>query len=134
MTAPSRRHLLTGLAAGVATTGVGATEAASSTPHPDADIIRLCAEHIANFRAFNTSTHDDESPEYESQWEAYCRTREAIDAVRPATTVEGILAKFRAAQNKARQPDGTEDWEYDIVANWTGGIVKDLLRVYGNAS
>jgi hypothetical protein len=106
-------------------------EATSRPTHPDADLIRTCAEHIANRDAFNAYEGNLE-PKDNLLWRAYCRTWDAIRDAKPQT-IEGIIAKARAAKAEAQDPDGTEDPEYEAAADWSWHVVNDLLRVSGKA-
>lgn len=130
MSAPSRRSLLSGLGTESDVSTPTTTCVPATAIEPDAAIVRLCAEHIANSNLFNTSVVAEGSPEYEVEWKAYTRTREAIDAVRPVT-LQGILAKAAVTQHEASQPCGWEDWQYEVVSNWARDVVKDLLRIGG---
>ena len=99
---------------------------------PDADLVRQCAEHIANRAAYNA---DGGRLELESDplWLAYERTRNAIDNARPQT-VAGLLAKARAAKAEARRLDGTEEPEGTVAATWAFDIANDLLRLHGEVT
>jgi hypothetical protein len=131
--APSRRAMLTGsgaLLAGVtgflAATAIPSAAAASS---PDAELIRICAEHIENMNAYNNDLSDTESDE-NPLWDAYERTRDAIDDAQPKT-IAGMLAKARAAKAEALDPDGEERADGRAAA-WSWDIVNDLIRLNGS--
>ena len=50
--------------------------------NPDAELIRVCNEHVTNLHASNASSIDtDEDP----LWDAYERTRDAISGAKPRT-------------------------------------------------
>ena len=93
----NRRNLLAGVAGAVALPL--AKVAAQPAAGVDADLIRLCAEHVVNIE---TSNRDgglldlDQDP----LWITYERTRDAISAATPRT-LEGMLAKARAAKAEA---------------------------------
>jgi hypothetical protein len=72
-------------------------------PDPDADLIRICAEHIENHAAFNTRA--GEVPiEEDPRWDAYWRTLSAICDSEPKK-LAGVIAKARAAQVEAITPE-----------------------------
>lgn len=125
-----RRAMLAGTAALIASAPFAAPAlAASGDSGPDADLIRLCAEHIANWHAYNTSDSDLEA-EDDPLWHAYWRTHIAIDDARPQS-IDGILAKARAAKTEAHRPDGTEERDGGQGAVWAWDLVNDLLRLNG---
>ncbi len=120
---PSRRALLAGTAAAATLAAVASPSLAAG--NPDADLIALCAEHIANFHAFNASPLDsDDDP----LWPAYERTREAIEIAKPQT-LAGILAKARVAKAEASMLAGPENPHGSPAADWAWDLVNDLLRV-----
>ncbi|WP_431282748.1 hypothetical protein ACQW02_25640 [Humitalea sp. 24SJ18S-53] len=112
---------------------LGVCAAASRTvvaaPNPDADLIRICAEHVANIAAYNRDggrLNCEDDP----LWAACERTLYAIDDADPQT-MEGILAIARAAKSEAQMPNGVEDPANCPAADWAWCIVNDLLRLYG---
>ena len=91
----------------------------------DADIIRICAEHIANHAEFNARA--GEVPiEEDPRWNAYKRTLFAICDSEPKT-LAGITAKAQAAQVEATDPQGYEVPEDEVPMIWS--IVKDIIRL-----
>lgn len=100
---------------------------AQSSSHPDADLIRLCAEHIGNMAAFNASDSDsDDDP----AWLAYERTSAAIGSAKPRT-IAGMQAKARAAKAEAKGPDGRDDPYGTHAEKWAWDLVRDLLGSVG---
>jgi hypothetical protein len=107
----SRRRTFLGLLAGAAAatgTVYACTDLVPTAPREskDADLIRLCAEHITNrnrYEAEGGILEMDDDP----LWWAYSRTYDAINGAVPETH-EGILAKARVAKAEAKEPDGTE--------------------------
>ena len=95
------------------------------TNTPDADLIRICAEHVANRDAYNADSSGRE-PEDNPLWQAYVRTFEAISDAKPRT-LAGLAAKARATKEEATHPDGTEVPEDETV--WAFDLVKDLIRI-----
>jgi hypothetical protein len=93
--------------------------------HPDAELIRLCAEHPRLIAAY-----DGDDDEDGSAWAAYERSRNAIAAARPQT-VFGMVAKARAAKAEARCLDGIERPNNCPAADWAWDLVNDLLRLTG---
>jgi hypothetical protein len=95
----------------------------------DAELIALCAQHI-----INRNTYNDEGgylePEEDPLWEAYCQTHDAIGSAHPQT-IEGALAKARAAKAEALRQDGTELPEDGPAGRWAWQVVDDLLRLSG---
>lgn len=123
-----RRGALLG-ALGLAATA--ALPAVARTAHPDAELITLCAEHIRNRAAYNDHGGYLE-PEDCPLWIAYERTCDAISAAKPQT-IEGIMAKARAAQAEARMPGGDYEPDYGPAGRWALDLVNDLVRLYGRA-
>lgn len=60
---------------------------------------------------------------------AYQRTRNAIADAEPQT-IEGMLAKARAAKGEATDQAGVERPESGPAAGWAWDLVNDLLRPY----
>ncbi len=125
MTAPTRRSLLAG-AAGLTVAPGAAAGAAMAEPHPDADLIRICAEHIVNLETYNRDGGMGQIGAPDPLWDAYERTRDAIGTAKPHT-LEGMLAKARAAKVEARRPDGAEDPDCSPAEVWAWDLVNDLL-------
>jgi len=113
-----------------------AIAAAPAAPHPDADLIRMCAEHIANHRAFNSVTSngsDDMDDDDDPLWVAYETTHDAITTVRPQT-IEGMVALARVAMAEGG-PGATgmdERLFHSVEEKLAWGLVEDLLRLYGS--
>lgn len=120
-----RRDFLTTTAALAATTVLLPPSAKAEAPHPDAELLRICAQHIVNLRAFNASTVDAEEDD-DPLWTAYTRTRDAIGGAKPCT-LDGMLAKARAAKAEARSPAGIDDPEGTPGEQWAWDLVNDLL-------
>ena len=99
--------------------------------NPDAELIALCAQHIANLAAYNTEGGYLE-PEEDPLWKAYRRSYDAIESAQPQTT-EGMVAKARAAKVEAGCPNGTETPENGPAARWAWQLMNDMLRLSGNA-
>jgi len=97
--------------------------------HPDADLIRLCAQHAVNREVYDRAGGSLD-PEDDPLFTSYARTRDAISAAKP-TTLEGMLAKARAAKAEAREPDGKEEPAHCPAADWAWDLVGDLLRLHG---
>lgn len=147
-TAPGRRRaLLAG--AGALVIGATAPAAASATTvdaellalvagaspgtaNPDAELIRLCAEHPALLDAYNRDGGYVDC-EVDPLWHAYSRSRDAIGAAQPRT-LAGMLAKARAAKAEAALPGGREQPECTPAERWAWDLVNDLLRLHGEAA
>ena len=133
----SRRTLLGGLAAIAAnpTAALPAqpadTDALDRRPaaSPDDELIRLCLEHPTIIAAVNDygSSEDDCS-----LWQAYERSRNAINSAVPVT-MAGMVAKARAAKAEARNLDGSESPNGCPAETWAWDLVNDLLRLEGGA-
>lgn len=106
-----------------------AADRAADRAGPDADLVQICAQHIANRDAYN---RDGGRLELEADplWLAYERTRDAIDNASPQT-MAGLVAKARAAKAEARRLDGTEEPEGTVAAAWAFDLANDLLRLHG---
>jgi hypothetical protein len=97
----------------------------TSIEHPDAALVDLCVGHIANRDAFNASDEDD-GP----LWDAYTRTRCAIDASHP-TTMAGFRAKAWAGKTEATMPDGRMLYEGTPAMRRMISLVHDLVGSAG---
>ena len=98
----------------------GATIPAGADGGLDAELIRLCAEHVANMDACNRLDSPPDGP----LWDACHRTFDAIATAKPRT-MAGILAKARATKAEFMGEDET---------CWSWHIVNDLLRRHGGAA
>ncbi len=96
-----------------------------ASDHPDAVLIRLCAQHVVNMDAYNHDAGDLDAEDC-PLWLAYASTRDAISTARPQT-MDGFLAKARAAKAEARTPGGEENPENCPAARWAWDLVNDLL-------
>jgi len=100
--------------------------------NPDAELIRLCEEHVVNINAYNEDPSDLDA-EDNPLWHAYERTRDAIGEAKPQT-FKGMLAKARAAKAEALNLDGSEKPEHTQAAYWAWDLVNDLVRLNGGAA
>lgn len=90
----------------------------STTPNPDADLIRLCDALPALKAAFEADPRDaDDNP----AWPPYVSACEAISAAAPQT-MAGVVAKARAAMvpgvGHSRESDFTshgEEWAWCVA-------------------
>jgi hypothetical protein len=133
-----RRDVLGGLAALAAPFPVLAAEGVSSAhtlparrsePPPDAELIRLCAEHPARIAAANDHGSGlDDCP----LWLAYERSRDAICNAKPQT-MAGMIAKAKAAKAEATDFNGEEmiHGSGTMGETWAWDLVNDLLRLEG---
>ena len=109
-----RRALL--LTAGAAAALPAAVMPAAAETGPDAELIRLCAEHPALVKLANSGIEPNgDGPVYAALYRAV----DAIDASEPQT-MAGVLAKARVAR-------------MDDDRTLALGIVYDLLRLGGAA-
>ena len=128
----TRRDFLAFTAGAVAARTVLPIGARAETPtpgsHPDADLIRICAEHAVNLETYNRDGGEGGIENPDPLWDAYAATRDAITAAQPQT-LDGMLAKARAAKAEAgaARSDGTEDPEGGPAAQWAWNLVNDLL-------
>ena len=131
---PTTRRGLLAASGAIAILGpVGTAAAPASAGHPDAELIRVCAQHIHNVDAYNASDELDvlfdggPTP----LWSAYLNTRDFIDATEPLT-IAGVLALAKAARHEATANlDGEEDWEGHPGEMWAPRIINALLRLHG---
>jgi hypothetical protein len=91
----------------------------------EAELIRICAEHIVNRDAYNASPGLMDF-EVDPLWHAYRRTHDAISAAKPQT-LAGLVAKARATKGEATNSDGIE--EPHDAADWAFDLVNDLIRL-----
>jgi len=97
---------------------------------PDEEVIRLCDEHIANWRACS-SYEGDLEPGDNLLWLAYLRTLDAVTAAVPKT-LDGIVAKARAAKAEAWRPEErSEDPSVGMTPRWAWDIVNALVQLHG---
>ncbi len=108
----------------LATGAVLTPEADASSP--DAELIRVCAQHCINMDAFNNGEEGFDGP----LWAAYRHTRDFITASKPQT-LAGVLAKARAARHEAHYDE--DDWGGTMGEAWAPEIINALLRVTGGA-
>jgi hypothetical protein len=104
--------------------------AAPQASNLDAELIRVCEAHPGMLDALDKhGSGEDECP----YWLAYERSRNAIDASRPAT-MAGVLAKAAAAKREALDREGnTYTWEGTRGGAWAWDLMNDLLRLMGGA-
>jgi len=101
----------------------GLADAAEAfTPSPDADLIRACGEYVATLDAITAS---DGVPDDDPLWAALDRPCDVIVGTK-ATTLEGLIAKAKAAKCQAMTARGGEcaDGMPEEIA-WA--IVNDLV-------
>ena len=67
-----------------------------------------------------------------SLWQAYARSRDAIRDAEPQT-MDGLVAKARAAKAEARIGNGFDKPEGTPAEYWAWDLVNDLLRLGGEA-
>ncbi len=120
----NRRSLLAAAPA-ILAAGVGVTGIAAAPPSRDAELIATCAEHIVNLKTYNRDGGYLECAD-DPLWQAYERTLDAIDCAE-THTVEGMLAKARAAKAEALQLDGSDNWQNGTAARWAGDLLCALL-------
>jgi hypothetical protein len=99
---------------------------------PDAELIRICDQHIQNLVKFNNAPHDIESDD-DPSYAPYLHTRDAICAAKPLT-LEGMAAKGRAAKAEAAGPGGSENFENCRAGQWAWDIMHDLIRLAGGVA
>ncbi len=118
--------------AGVLGLAVAAPAVSAALPNPDAELIRVCAEHGENLRRYNLEGGTvplDQDP----LWAAYDRTRDAIYDAEPQT-MAGVLAKARTALVEATDLDGQFVTASCDGHSWALDLLLDLERLYGGAA
>lgn len=100
-------------------------------PHPDADLIALCRQHVDNLDAVNADLGDldDRNP----IWRAYTATLDALGNAEPQT-LAGMRAKALAAKAEALNTDGTETPDFCPASGFAWDLLNDLLRLTGGAA
>lgn len=91
--------------------------------HPDAELLRLCAEHQANRTALHSAPP---AADNDPRWLAYWRIHDAVTAAKPAT-MAGVMAKARIAKAEAQAQNSSENHEHGPAGAWAIGVVNDLL-------
>ena len=119
----SRRALL---AAPIAVTAI---PRAATAPNPDAELIRVCEEHLFNLITYNRTPNKSDDYENCPLWAAYCRTYDFICAAEPQT-MQGILAKARIARLEGISDCDPDSFGFTCHA-WAWDLLFDLLRVNG---
>lgn len=107
--------------------GLADGDPASHTSSPDADLIRLCAEHPGYMTAVKENPDEEEDG---PAWQAYERNRDAISAASPKT-LAGMIAKARAAKLEATFWDTSENVHGTMGEPWAWDLVNSLLRLAG---
>ncbi len=123
----TRRDLL-GLTAGAVAAGAVPVVPQVAPVHPDAELIRVCAEHQRAYDLVNSCGFDDDSPGYIALYDAYIRHHDRLTALR-ATTREGAEAKMRSIMKEGRMCDGRLDVEGMTAAQWAMDTLQDLLAM-----
>jgi hypothetical protein len=122
-----------GLLAGFAAAPVAALPPPTPAPDADAELIRLCDQHIANVRAYNRDggTGDGIGGDDDPLWQACEQTEAAIDVL-PPQTIAGVVAKAKVARAEAREgsPEGGQLWDGGAAVPWARDVVNDLLRLF----
>jgi hypothetical protein len=102
---------------------LGSKTALAAPLNPDADLIRIAAEHVVNLRTFNASMEPGENGPL---WQKYRRTYVALDEAQPQT-LAGVAALARAAAAE-HAVDGGDNVE------WAFSVVDGLVRVMGDVA
>jgi hypothetical protein len=119
----TRRALL---AAPIAVTAI---PQAATAPNPDAELIRVCQEHLTNLLTYNITPNKRDDSENCPLWAAYCRTADFIAAAEPQT-MAGVLAKARIATHEAMSDGDPSEFSFTCHA-WAWDLLWDLLRLAG---
>jgi hypothetical protein len=77
--------------------------------------------------------NDPRDSDDDPNWPPYERSLRAISAAKP-TTMEGVLAKARAAKAEARQPGGHEEPAGTRAEEWAWDLANDLLAIGGKVA
>lgn len=124
MSAPSRRAVLA-----APLTAAALLAAAAS---PDAELVSLCEQHVANLRVMYAMPILGDEPEPHPVWQTHSRTMRAISDARPRT-MTGVLAKAHAAICDGAV-DELLDGEHDSFGfNAHAGawdLLQDLARIH----
>lgn len=97
----------------------------SHIPGPDADLIRLCDQHLGYMAAVKENPDEEEDG---PAWRAYERNRDAISAAKPQT-LAGMIAKARAAKLEATFWEQSENVHGTMGEPWAWDLVNSLLRL-----
>jgi hypothetical protein len=107
--------------------------AAGAPEDPDAELIALCRRHIANLHARSVSSHRYDYAMDNPDFIACCESRNALHDAH-AKTIEGVIAKARAAQIAAHYWAGDiENYAPgdDAASQFAWEIVCDLVAIMG---
>lgn len=96
--------------------------------HPDVDLIAVCAGHAAKIQAYNQGDGDFAALDEDPLWTAYEASRDFISNAKPRT-LEGVLAKARAAKAEAVGLDGSDHPGGSMGEIWAWDLVGDLLAM-----
>lgn len=122
----SRRTLLAApVALAAAPAALAAPLAVPAAAHPDAELLRLCEAHAAAKAAFENDGLDAEDSPLWGPYDAIC---DRITATR-AHTMDGVIAKGRAAIVEASGRDGTIYADGAPGCEWAFDVLKDFLRI-----
>ncbi len=123
----TRRNFL-GLTAGAVAAAAAPATTQAAPMNPDAELIRLCEQHLAARNAINASSADLDDPEDAPLWAIYDETALLISNMRPVS-LAGLQAKARILIAEATHPDGDLVPEDGIPAYWGWEIANDLLAM-----
>ncbi len=136
----NRRTLLAATASAAVLSGAAA--AASATPHPDAELIALCARYVALDREFcsvgqHTWDMSFSDPEYIRCEKIACalvpemHELEEQIADMPARTVPGLLAKANAGRHQLSGDADRDPSPSDPDNALTWSLLEEVLTVLG---
>ncbi len=123
----SRRRLLSAAPAALALAGAGIGGAVQAAPNPDAELIAVATEHVANVRAYNTDGGYLEC-EVDPLWHAYRRTMDALDNMRPQT-LAGMASKIKAAE-----ADADCEFTDTHAGRWAWDVMQAVLAMAGDVA
>ena len=130
MSAPTRRAVLGATTAAILAAAPAAAFGSIAAQNPDAELIRVCAQHVINMDALNSVEGWNEGGPV---WTDYDEIRDFITDAQPQT-LAGVLAMARAARREATDLDGEERWSGSMGEAWAPEIINHMLRIAGGAS
>jgi hypothetical protein len=103
----------------------------AAKPDADAELIALCAEYIQRTKDYDTVDTGLESDD-DPRWPGLVHAEKRALGLE-AQTLKGVVAKAQVALFSAQLPGGRENFDTSYTGDWPEQVVRDLLRLSGDA-